>query len=364
MAIFSLLAKLGLDGTAFESGLKRSQSVAKGVGREISTTLGSIFTVDKLSEYGMKAIETAGRLQDLSTQLGVSAEFLQQMKFAAEMGGSSLDDVSSSLEKITIARQKALSGDAGIVKAFEQLGVSASDLRSAKLEDIFMTIGRAFEGDANPQKLIGPLREIAGKSAGALIPAMAEGLSSAADQAARLGLIMSDSVVSTLDEANDRVDVMKKTLESGMGSAIANLMEPLFRQLDAIGASIQTFGMMVFGGKQISGKSPLDNLKYLFSQSAQAYTAALDEMDAETEARAEGRKKRAEIRAKTAFETDSSKFKMVAVSAASSDALARTGGFTGYQANLDKYFGAVRSQTDDLKDIARNTKRTADAVQD
>lgn len=359
MAIFSLLAKLGLDGTAFESGLKRSQSVAKGVGREISTTLGSIFAVDKLSEYGMKAIETAGRLQDLSTQLGVSAEFLQQMKFAAEMGGSSLDDVSSSLEKITIARQKALSGDAGIVKAFEQLGVSASDLRSAKLEDIFMTIGRAFEGDANPQKLIGPLREIAGKSAGALIPAMAEGLSSAADQAARLGLIMSDSVVSTLDEANDRVDVMNKTLESGMGSAIANIIEPAFRQLDALGAGIQGF----FGAMLDPGRAGFDPTHW-FQQFAQSRRSALDEIDAETEARAQARTKRAEIRAKTAFETEPSKFKTVAVSAASSDALARTGGFTGYQSNLDKYFGAVRSQADDLKDIARNTKRTADAVQD
>jgi hypothetical protein len=36
MAIFSLIAKLGLDGTNFESGLKRSQSMAKGVGKEVT----------------------------------------------------------------------------------------------------------------------------------------------------------------------------------------------------------------------------------------------------------------------------------------------------------------------------------------
>ena len=358
MAIFSLLAKLGLDGTAFESGLKRSQSVAKGVGREISSTLAGVFAVDKLAEFGTKAIETAGRLQDLSTQLGVSAEFLQEMKFAAEMGGSSLDDVAGSLEKITVARQKALSGDSGMVDAFKSLGISADELKSAKLEDIFIKIGKAFEGDANPQKLIGPLREIAGRSAGSLIPAMAEGLSDAADQAKRLGLIMSDEVVATLDEANDRVDVMKKTLETGIGSAIANLIEPLFRQLDALGAGIQGFiGAMLDPGR--AGFDP----SHWFQQFAQSRRTALDEMDAEAEAKAQARAKRAEIRAKTGFEAEPVKSKMVAVSAASSDALAKTGGFTGFQGNLDKYFGAVRSQADDLKDIARNTKRTADAVQ-
>jgi hypothetical protein len=55
---------------------------------------------------------------------------------------------------------------------------------------------------------------------------------------------------------------------------------------------------------------------------------------------------------------------MVAVSAASSDALARTGGFTAFQGNLDRYFGAVRTQAMDIRDIARNTQRTAEAVEE
>ena len=55
---------------------------------------------------------------------------------------------------------------------------------------------------------------------------------------------------------------------------------------------------------------------------------------------------------------------MEAVSAATGDQLARTGGFTAFQTNMDRYFGAVRTQAQDIRDIARNTQRTAEAVEE
>jgi len=359
MAIFSLLAKLGLDGTSFETNLKKSQSLAKSVGRDISGTLAGIFAVDKLAEFGLKAIETAGKLQDLSTQLGVSVEFLQEMQFAADLSGSSLDEVSSALEKITIARGKALGGDQSLLDAFARFKVTASEIKSAKIEDIFLKIGRAFEGDANPQNLLTPFRELAGRGAGALIPAMASGLSDAADQAKRLGMIMSTDVIDTLDEANDRVDIMRKTMEAGTGSFLAKVIEPAFRQLDALGAGIQGF----FGAMFAEGRAGFQ-IENFFQQFAQARRAALDEMDTELEGKREARNKRAEVRRKIEMTPEGEKLKTVAVSAATGDQLARTGGFTAFQSNMDRYFGSVRTQAQDIRDIARHTERTAKAVEE
>lgn len=367
MAIFSLLAKLGLDGTSFETNLKKSQSLAKSVGREISGTLAGIFAVDKLAQYGMEAINTAGKLQDLSTQLGVSAKFLQEMKFAAEIGGSSLEEVSGALQKITVARGKALGGDQGLLDAFARFGVTAQEIKSAKIEDIFLKIGKAFEGDANPQNLLAPFRELAGRGAGSLIPSMADGLSDAADQAQRLGMVMSDEVIATLDEANDRVEIMNKTMTAGMGSLVANFIQPVFRHLEALGSSLQTEAVMIyntFKGERIAGKSVTDNLKHVFSQMAQSYTASLDEQNQELQNRQEARQKRAATRRNIEMTAEGEKFKTVAVSAATGDQLARTGGFTAFQTNMDRYFGSVKTQAQDIRDIARNTDRTAKAVEE
>lgn len=364
MAIFSLFAKLGLDGSQFEAGMKRSQSLAKGIGREISGTLAGVFAVDKLAEFGLQAIETAGRLNDLSTQLGVSVEFLQEMKFAADLGGTSLEEVSSALEKITIARGKALGGNQGVLEAFAKFGITAQEIKSAKLEDIFLKIGNAFEGDANPQNLITAFRELAGKSAGALIPAMATGLSDAADQARRLGLIMSTDVINSMDEANDRIDILKAKATAGAGTIIGGLIQPLLNGIEHVTSAIQAFfgaSATPEGGKELKA---MDNLRHMFSQAKQAFVTSYEQTDIEAQAKQEAEARRAEIRRQMQIEPEGEKFKMVTVSAASTDALARTGGFTAFQSNMDRYFGAVKTQAQDIRDISRNTQRTAEAVEE
>ena len=357
MAIFSLIAKLGLDGTAFETGLKKSQSMAKGIGREISGALAGMFAVNKLVEFGSKAIETAGKLNDLSTRLGVSVEFLQEMQYAAEQSGGSLEDVAGAVEKISIARMKALAGDQATINNFEAMGVSMQQIKELGGEGLFKALGKGFESGIDPQKLVGPFRELAGKGAGSLIPAMSEGLGKAAEQARNLGLIMSNEVVASLDEFNDRVDTMKKGLEVGIGTLISDIGAPLLRQLDALGAGIQGF----FGAMFDPGRAgfQIDNW---FEQFSQSRRTALDEMDAEVEDKRLERQRREELRKKTQFVEQQTTFKTVAVSASTGDQLARTGGFTAFQSNMDKYFGSVRTQTMDIRDIAKNTKKTADAV--
>lgn len=364
MAIFSLLAKLGLDGTAFESGLKRSQSLAKGVGREISGTLAGIFAVDKLAQFGIQAIETAGKLNDLSTQLGVSAEFLQEMKFAAELGGSSLEEVAAALEKITIARGKALGGDQGLLEAFARFGITAQEIKSAKIEDIFIKIGKAFEGDANPQNLIAPFRLLAGKSAGALIPAMATSLSEAADQARRLGLVMSNDVINAMDDANDRLDILKAKATAGIGTIVGSVIQPMLNGIEHVFSAVQAFFLASAtpeGGKELKA---MEQMRHMFSQAKQAFITSREETDLEEQAKRDAEAKRREARKLGQIEPEGEKFKMVTVSAATGDQLAKTGGFTAFQTNMDRYFGAVKTQAQDIRDIARNTQRTAEAVEE
>lgn len=364
MAIFSLLAKLGLDGTNFESGLKRSQSLAKGIGRDISGTLAGIFAVDKLAEFGLQAIETAGKLNDLSAQLGVSAEFLQEMKFAAELGGSSLEEVAAALEKITIARGKALGGDQGLLDAFARFGVTAQEIKSARIEDVFLKIGKAFEGEANPQNLIAPFRLLAGKSAGALIPAMATSLSEAADQARRLGLIMSNDVINAMDDANDRLDILKAKATAGIGTIVGSLLQPLLNGIEHVYSAVEAFFLSSAtpeGGKELKA---MEQIRHMFSQAKQAFITSYEQTDIEEQAKRDAETRRREARRQGQIEPEGEKFKMVAVSAASGDQLARTGGFTAFQTNMDRYFGAVRTQAQDIRDIARNTQRTAEAVEE
>lgn len=370
MGILSMLFRIGADTTDFEIGAKRVQSLgdkmAKTFKRDVASAFAGVFVVDKVVDLGMKAIQTAGQLNDLSQQLGVSAKFLQEMKFAAEMGGASLSDVESGLQKIQIARQKALGGNDELVAAFESLGVSSEQLKSSRIEDIFMQIGRSFEGGANPEELVAAFTQIAGKGAGSLIPAMASGLADAAEQARNLGLVMSDDVVRSLDDANDRVEIMMKRLETGMGVVIANFITPLMDFLDAFGAGIQGF----FGAMFAEGRAGFQMENWI-EQFQQSFRTARDEQQAELQAKKDAEAKRAESRSKAAgFEFQASEADLkkardlqrsvnTVFMGNQGDSLARIGGFTGFQTTQQQVINTLKIQVDKLDRIVNNTDQTA-----
>ena len=360
MAIFSLIAKLGLDGTNFESGLKRSQSMAQGVGMGITKTLAGMFAVEKIVEFGLSIVDAAGKINDLSARLGVSAEFLQEMQYAAKQSGASIDDVAGAVEKVSIARMKALTGDQKTIENFKKMGVSMETIRRLGSEDLFKALGEPFAAGMDPQNLIGPFKELAGRGAGALIPAMVQGLTESAQQARDLGIVIDTDVIDALDEVADRMDTIKSIVQSIGASFISFLVNPALKGLEATGAGIMGFlnasntpeGVKEMGGKEMS--------KHMGQQFVDSFRSSLEEQAAVLIKRKEDRVKRSALKGQSTETTSNLSEKGLMIQP--TDSLAKTGGFTSFQTNLDKYFGSVKSQAQDIADISKNTKKTADAV--
>lgn len=374
MGLMSFFVRLGLDATQFKSGLQTAQSAgqkfARDVRRDVGSALAGVFAVDKIAEYGKATIDLAGKITDLSTKLGVSAEFLQEMGHAAQMGGTDLDTFASSLEKLATSRQKALSGDVGLVESFKKLGVTFEDIKSMRIEDLFVKIGSAFEGGINPQQLIGPLKEIAGKGAGALIPAMADGLAQAAENAKQLNLILSNDTVAALDDVGDRMSVMNQTLTAGVGNLLGKVIQPAFKVLEAFGSALTTFRELTSIPAMI-GKNPLKQLQFAGQQSLQAFNSSFEEQDQAAADVAAGRKRQAELRDNLNL-GDSATDPTAAVKSSrsagrltmSSDPLARIGGFTAFGVAQDRAARELVMQTRILRNIERATVATAKEIAD
>jgi len=371
MGLFSIIARLGLDGSNFEIGILRAQSngqkFAKTLKNEVGGALATVFAVDKLVQYGMKAVELGGKLTDLSERVGVSAEFLQEQGYAAEQTGSNLDEVASALEKISVARTKALGGDTGALDAFAKFGITAQEIKSARLEDIFLKIGKAFEGDANPQALVGAFRELAGKSAGALIPAMAEGLGEAAQKAHELGLVMDNEVVASLDNVGDRLAVMNNTMTAGFGKLISGILVPVMKHLEALGSAAITF-LSLFANPVGNGLK--DQFDHMVSQTQQAYTSSLEEQDSQAQAAADARTEMARKRRDYNLDgyqpggpANPNASKNGFIFDKPSDPLARIGGFTAFGSPSDPVVRELQKQVRSLERIVKATEETSRSCQ-
>jgi len=374
MGNFSLLAKLGLDSSSFESGAKRAESLSRKFGKEMTGALATAFSVEKVVEFGLEAVSAAGKLSDLSERTGVSAKFLQEMKFAAEQTGASLEDVTASVEKLSVARAQALAGSDTKMDAFKLLGISAEDLKTLKSEDLFIKIGETIRNAPNPQNLLAPFREIAGKGAGALIPAMIEGLQETAQKARELGLVMNDNVVASLDDAADRIDTLKAGFTVLVGTIISEAGGPLFKFLEALGAAFQTFFTMVFNPKDNPDTNPFSRLKFLLQQVQEAFKASIDEQNQADIEKKEQKQKRAEQRKtfnpagleiEDATATTDEKLAKVAGNTPlgqNADSFAKIGLFGGFQGSQDRMIKELQTQANYLKYIQRAAEKTADAV--
>ena len=218
MALLSFMARLGLDATGFEKNMAKADSQVNHFGKQtlgaLKGQLAAAFSFGAIAAGINQAVDSASKLNDQTAKLGVGTKFFQEWAFGAEQAGSSSEELAGFLEKLAVARTKALGGGAGENKAFAQFGVSLKDLQSGSLEDIAGKVSKAFES-GNPQQFLESLRAIGGRGAGGLIPAFSDGMEDAAKQAQELGLVLSDDTIQSLDALGDRFDIIKAQFNVG-----------------------------------------------------------------------------------------------------------------------------------------------------
>lgn len=137
MAIFSFLAKLGLDTTDFQAGVKRAQSAATGLGRGISDSLkrenggikgalAGMFTVSAATSYFSDLKGIVDEIKDMSELLGISTDEVQRLQKASAEAGQSFGSVVTAFQRIEQMRAQALTGDKRAVGIFGLLGIDPS----------------------------------------------------------------------------------------------------------------------------------------------------------------------------------------------------------------------------------------------
>ena len=110
-------ARMELDATGFQQGLAKAgaslNAFATGQLGSIKGMLAGAFTVGAIGRLATDAISLGGKFDDLSKRTGISAEELQRLDYAAQQNGSSIEAMVGGLQKLAVARQKALADPGG-----------------------------------------------------------------------------------------------------------------------------------------------------------------------------------------------------------------------------------------------------------
>lgn len=240
----------------FESSMKQVRSAAQRTGDAIGNSIGAkirgALSAAAVSAYAAKIINFADNITDLSEQLGKSTQELQEWGYAAEKNGSKLETVTKFFEQLAQAREKALSGDENALESFSRLGVSESALRKGGFEKLIAEKVR----NSNVQDIIGPLRDVGGKSAGELIPAMKAGIDEMAQAAHDAGVVLNDELLERIKSLKTETENWADVFKGPMARAIGFLAQQLGNIHDFTKIFVGGFGTFI--GTLLGGGSLAD----------------------------------------------------------------------------------------------------------
>lgn len=176
------------------------------------------------------AILNAEALDKMSQRTGFAVEELSTLRFAAEQGGASLEDLELGLKTISRTAVEASQGTGEALGAFKALGIDLKDsngnLRDTR--DILGDVADEFSKYRDSATKTAAAQRIFGESGTKLIPMLnggAEGLREMQEQARQLGAEVRTNTARQAAQLADNINALE-TNARGIGMAIGRFLLP------------------------------------------------------------------------------------------------------------------------------------------
>jgi len=171
--------------------------------------------------YAANVASSVDATNDLSERLGINVEKLQALQIAAKLSG--VDDITTALQKVTVAVGKATEGSEEQAKAFQRIGLSVDELAAMSPEEQFAAIQKAIAALPTPAERAAAAVALFGRSGVELLPLMNQNLEEVEARMRRLGAIVGHDQVDAIASMNDELDVVRRTFDGIIATVVGNL---------------------------------------------------------------------------------------------------------------------------------------------
>ena len=223
-ALSRSIGGLGSAAGRVQGGLKGLAGAAGGLGGALGALVPAV-SVAGMAALAKGAIDTADDFAKMSAKTGASVEQLSKFKQAADLGGSSIEEVGNSMLKLN----KALgTGEGPAIEALKTLGINANDANGKlkSTDDIMLEVADKFKAMPDGANKSALAMQLFGKSGANMIP-MLNGGSKAIDG---LNATMTTKFAKAAEVFNDRITTIQAKLME-LGVKLADVLMPVFNGL-------------------------------------------------------------------------------------------------------------------------------------
>lgn len=226
--------QMGVVRERFDTLKGSAQGIAQGFGA-VSLAAGGVFFALK------RTVDATDHAVDVSKKLHISVERYQQMGYAAQLNGSSQDELGQSLQFLSQNMIEAINGSKEAATWFARVGIPLDQLKKMNVADVFEKVADKFQsvGDAgqNAEKKIAVMKALMGRGGAELKQVLdlgSDGLKTFYKEADKVGAVVGGSTAEAMADFNDNFDRMKFSI-FGVMSAIAK------NALPALDAMVKKF---------------------------------------------------------------------------------------------------------------------------
>jgi hypothetical protein len=260
MALGDVIAKLsvvlGMDTVAFEKGAtvaekrlsqqeRRFQSFSSKVstiGKAVGGALLASGIGDVISSYrdmGNAALDSVGGLGEQAAALGVSTDALQQFRYAATQVGLTTEQVDGALGQFSKRLGQAeLTGKGPFVAALKEINLTLDDLKGKSETDQIALIAEGIQGAGSEAQKAALRVQFFGKqgqATAALLEGGSAGIKAFADEARKLGVVISAEDIAKADETADKLSKLNYVIEAQSNKKLLENADALVAYEQAVG---------------------------------------------------------------------------------------------------------------------------------
>jgi hypothetical protein len=195
----------------------------------VALARGAAKVVSTLAEWTAETAKLNDETAKSARNLGISAETLQALDFAAARAGASTSDVRKSLKQLAVQMSNAQRGGALQVETFKSLGVEFEHLGSLRsTEAVFRDLADAIQKQGESSKTTADLSTTLGRSGvtmGNLMLGGSEGFDVMLERVRDLGALQSGEALFAAEQYEDAMTDVR-TATRGARMEIANEMIP------------------------------------------------------------------------------------------------------------------------------------------
>lgn len=171
--------------------------------------------------------DAGSAIDDMSQRTGVAVKFISELRYAAQMSGTSIETCEKAIVAMSRSLYSADEESKAAVESLRNLGLSVADLKGKTPDQAFLTIAEALSKVEDPTRRTALAMRVFGKSGTDLIPMLSggrKGIEELMKQAEKLGITMTAEdaqAAAALGDALDELQMAIGGVKNAIGAAVA-----------------------------------------------------------------------------------------------------------------------------------------------